>query len=82
MQRDTSENGECKIMKSRVTKILLSIAFLPAALAAWFLYREMTASAISYVISLAMFVFIWLLLFAVQGAIMIVGGYYSADELK
>lgn len=69
-------------MKSRVTKILLSIAFLPAALAAWCLYREMYASAISYVISLAMFVFIWLLLFAVQGAIMIVGGYYSADELK
>ena len=74
-------------MQSRVTKILLAIAFmaaafLPAALAAWFLYREMYASAISYVISLAMFVFIWLLLFAVQGAVMIVCGYYSADELK
>jgi|TARA_R110000824_G_scaffold9642_5_gene42860 hypothetical protein len=69
-------------MQSRVTKILLAIAFMPAALASWFLYREMYASAISYVISLAMFVFIWLLLFAVQGAVMIVCGYYSADELK
>ena len=53
-------------MQRKLTKILLATAFLPAALASWFIYREMTATVTSYVLSVALFVFIWLLMFAVQ----------------
>jgi hypothetical protein len=62
-------------MQRKLTKILLATAFLPAALASWFIYREMTATVTSYVLSVALFVFIWLALFAIQGAVLLVCGY-------
>lgn len=62
-------------MQSKLTKTLLATAFLPAAIASWFIYREMTATVASYVLSVAIFVFIWLALFAVQAAVLIVCGY-------
>ena len=62
-------------MQSKLTKTLLATAFLPAAIASWFIYREMTATVTSYVLSVALFVFIWLLLFALQAAVLIVCGY-------
>ena len=62
-------------MQRKLTKILLATAFLPAALASWFIYRQMTATVTSYVLSVALFVFIWLALFAIQGAVLLVCGY-------
>ncbi len=62
-------------MQSKLTKILLATAFLPAAISSWFIYCQMTATVTSYVLSVAMFIFIWLLLFAVQVAVLIVCGY-------
>ena len=62
-------------MQSKLTKTLLATAFLPAAIASWFIYREMTATVTAYVLSVAMFVFIWLLLFAIEAAVLIVCGY-------
>ena len=62
-------------MQSKLTKTLLATAFLPAAISSWFIYCQMTATATAYVLSVAMFVFIWLALFAVQAAVLIVCGY-------
>ena len=62
-------------MQRKLTKILLATAFLPAALASWFIYRQMAETVTSYVLSVAMFVFIWLLMFAIEGAVLIVCGY-------
>jgi hypothetical protein len=62
-------------MQSKLTKTLLATAFLPAAIASWFIYRQMTATVTSYVLSVALFVFIWLLLFAIEAAVLIVCGY-------
>ena len=62
-------------MQSKLTKTLLATAFLPAAISSWFIYREMTATVTSYVLSVALFVFIWLLLFAIEAAVLIVCGY-------
>ena len=62
-------------MQRKLTKILLATAFLPAAISSWFIYCQMTATVTSYVLSVALFMFIWLLLFAVQGAVLIVCGY-------
>ena len=62
-------------MQRKLTKLLLAIAFLPAAIASWFIYCQMSATVTSYVLSVAMFIFIWLLLFAVQGAVLLVCGY-------
>jgi hypothetical protein len=62
-------------MQRKLTKILLATAFLPAALASWFIYRQMAATVTSYVLSVAMFVFIWLVLFAIEGGVLIACGY-------
>ena len=62
-------------MQRKLTKILLATAFLPAALASWFIYRQMTATVTSYVLSVALFVFIWLVLFAIEGGVLIACGY-------
>jgi hypothetical protein len=62
-------------MQRKLTKILLATAFLPAALASWFIYCQMAETVTSYVLSVALFVFIWLLMFAIEGAVLIVCGY-------
>ena len=62
-------------MQRKLTKILLATAFLPAALASWFIYRQMTATVTSYVLSVALFVIMWLALFAIEGAVLIACGY-------
>jgi len=62
-------------VQRKLTKILLATAFLPAALASWFIYRQMTATVTSYVLSVALFVIMWLALFAIEGAVLIACGY-------
>ena len=62
-------------MQRKLTKILLATAFLPAAISSWFIYCQMTATVTSYVLSVAMFVFIWLVLFAIEGGVLIACGY-------
>lgn len=57
-------------LKSLASTMML-LLFLPAAWLSWHLFRMMSLTAASYVLSLALFLVLWLFLFAVVAGIII-----------
>ena len=57
-------------LKSLACTMML-LLFLPAALLSWQLFMMMSVTAASYVLSLALFIVLWLFLFAVTSGIII-----------
>lgn len=53
---------------------MMLVLFLPAALLSWQMFRMMSLTAASYVLSLALFIVLWLFLFAVTSGIIIAVG--------
>lgn len=65
-----------------ITKLCLTIAFIPSAIIAWWCFSQMQLSMMSYVLSVAMFVFVWLFLFAIEMAIIMLCGYENNFNKK